>query len=93
MAVIQGNTTGSIASVAFNIPCKIISGFLVNRTGGSITFNVYVVTDTGERSIVPFNKTVVSGQLYLLEDEVIMKAGWYLLIFTSGSLDYFFSIK
>lgn len=93
MPVIEGNTSGSIASVPFNTPCRIISGFLVNKTADSIDVNVYVVTDTGDRSLIPYNKTIISNSIYVLEGEVIMKAGYYLLIYTNGSVDYYFSIE
>lgn len=93
MPVIEGNTSGSIASISYNIPCKIVSGFLVNKTGGSIDVNLYVVTNTGSRSVVPLNKTIISGSMYILEDEIILLSGYSLLLVVNGSCDYYFSLS
>ena len=93
MAVIQGHTTGSIASISYDIPATIISGYLVNKTGGSIIVNLYVATGTGDRSIIPLNLTLISGTMYILEERVILKPGYYLIIVTNGSLDYYFSLE
>ena len=93
MPVIQGNTSGSIATVAYNIPCKIISGYLVNKTGGNVIVNLYVVVGGGNnRSIIPLNTTLISGSMWILNEEVILAKNYYLIITTNGSLDYYFSI-
>lgn len=93
MPVISGNTTGSIASVPFAIPCKIISGYLVNKSIGSAIVNVYMATGSGDRSMIPLNLTLLSGQMYIISEPIIMKAGYYLIITTNASLDYYFSIE
>ncbi len=93
MGVIQGNTTGSISSVPFNIAAKIIGGRLVNRSSGSITVNLYVATDTGDREITPLNLLLISGSVWVLDEKIILKPGYYLIIITSGSVDYYFSVE
>lgn len=92
MAVIEGNVSGSISTVPFNIPCKIISGYLTNRTGGNVIVNLYVVTGTGDRAIIPINLTLISGQMYIITEEIVMKPGYYFIIVSNASLDYYFSI-
>lgn len=91
--VIQGNTSGSIATVPFNIPCKIISGYFTNKTVGNIVLNVYVATADGDRSLSPLNLTMISGVQFIITEDVIIAAGDYLIIVSSGSVDYYLSIK
>lgn len=94
MLTISGNITGSIATVPFNLPCKIISGYFTNRTTGTITMNVYVATGSGNnRAIVPLNLIMISGVMHIISDPLILEAGYYLIIATSGSVDYFISLE
>lgn len=94
MSIISGNTSGSIASVSFDIPCKIISGYLVNKSLTShAVVNLYMATDNGDRSIIPYNLRLLSGAMYIIDEPIVMKAGYYLLITTNVSLDYYFSIE
>lgn len=93
MPVLQGNVSGSVSTVSFDIPSKIISGYFVNRSGGNVIVNVYMATDTGDRLIVPLNLTLISGQMYILDETLIMKAGYYLIIVTNASLDYYISVE
>lgn len=93
MPVIKGSVSGSISTVSYNIPCKIISGYLVNKTGGNVIVNLYVASGSGsDTSIVPYNLTLISGAMYIINEEIILKKDNYLIIVTNGSLDYYFSI-
>lgn len=93
MPVLKGNVNGSIATVPFNIPCEIISGYFTNRSSGSVILNVYVATDAGDRAIIPINTTLISGTRYLLDTTTVMKGNYYLIITTNASLDYYISIR
>lgn len=93
MPVLSGNVSGSISTVPFNIPCKIISGYFVNKTGGDVILNVYVATGSGDRSIVPLNLTLISGTMYIIDETVLLPANYYLIIVTNGSLDYYITIQ
>lgn len=93
MPVKEGRISGSIATVAFGLPCKIISFFLTNRTSGSVMINVYIVTGTGDRAIVPLNLIQLSGTIYTSSVPIIMLKGYYLIITTNGLVDYFFSFE
>lgn len=93
MPVFQGQVSGSIATVSFNIPCEIISGYFVNRGSGSVILNVYVATESGDRAIVPINTTLISGTMYLIDTTILLRANYYLIITTNAVLDYYISIK
>ena len=93
MAVRQGNITGSVSTIPFDIASKIISARFVNRSVGSITVNVYIATTTGDRKIVPLNLLLISGSIYAIDYPIIMKPGDYLIIVSTGSLDYYISIE
>ena len=93
MPVLQGNVSGSISTVPFNIPCKIISGYLVNRTGSNVIVNLYVATVDGDRAIIPLNTTLISGTMWVIEETVLLPANYYLIITSNGSLDYYISIE
>jgi len=92
MAVLQGNISGSVSTIPFDIPCTIISARFVNRSLATITFNVYVATGSGDREITPLDYVMISGSVYLIETPFIMKPGYYLIISSSGSLDFYISI-
>jgi hypothetical protein len=91
MPVYEGRISGSVATVAFHLPCKIISGYLANKTGGAINFSVNVVTGTGSRTVI--NTTQLSGAVYIIDTPVILLKGYYLIIVSSSTLDYYFSIE
>ena len=93
MAVLEGNTTGSISTVPFNIAATLISGYLVNRTSGDVIVNMYIATSTGDRSVIPVNLTLMSGTMWIMEEKIILKPGYYFIIVTNGSLDYYFSLE
>lgn len=92
MPVLSGNTSGSITSVAYNIPSEIISYSLVNRAGGSITVNVAIVTGSGTYIYV-YSGSIATNESVQSDKIIKVKAGYQILIITSGSLDYYFSIK
>jgi hypothetical protein len=91
MPVLHGNISGSISTISYEYPCKIVSGYLANKTGGPINFSVSVVTNTGSRTIV--NTTQLSGVVYVLTNPVILLKGYYLIVVSSSTLDYYFSIE
>lgn len=91
MTVKQGNITGSISTVAFDIPCKIISGFFTNRTSGSVNVSVYIATPEGDRAVV--DTTIISGSVHVIDAPIVLLAGYYLIVVSNASLDYYFSIE
>jgi hypothetical protein len=93
MSVLQGNTTGSIASVALNIPCTIVSFSLVNMTGGSITVGVVIVPAGEDAPVYIWNGVIAQDTSYVSDVPVIVLSGYQILITSSGSVDYYFSLS
>ena len=93
MGVISGNISGSVSTIPFNIPCDIVSARFVNRSINSIALNVYVATSGGDREITPLNYIIISGTIYIIDQKVRIRAGDYLIIVSSGSLDYYITVE
>lgn len=92
--VIQGNVSGSVSTVPLDLCCKIESFFLTPRINAVI--NLYIATDAGDRAIVPINLSQVSGTIYVPSSgqlPIFMDKGQYLIIVSSASVDYWFSIS
>lgn len=90
--VLQGNISGSVSTIPMTIPGTIVSARFVNKSVGTITFNVYVATGSGSREITPLNYILISGNVYIIDTPIILKPGYYLIIAASGSMDYYISI-
>ena len=95
MPVVQGNISGSIKSVALNIPCKIKSFSLWNRSGLAIVVNVGVVTSGTDRYIQAANLAALgsAGCSVYYEVDISVLANAQILITASGSCDYYFSLE
>lgn len=94
MPTISGQVSGSIATVALNVPCKIISFLLVNRTIGNVILNVYIVDgQANDRLVTPLNLTQISGTIYTSDVPIIIPANHYMIIVSNGATDYYFSIS
>ena len=93
MPILQGNTSGSIIGVPYNIPSTIESFVLTNMTGGSITVAVSIIEygTNNKVSIAPL--TIAANDCYTSSVPIKMLAGYTIYIVTSGSLDYYFSIS
>jgi hypothetical protein len=92
MPVFYGNTSGSVASVAKNISCKIVSYTLVNRHGSNITLSVTIIPDGGT-PVQVWAGTLSSGAAHESTTEIILLKGFQILVITNGSLDYYFSYE
>ena len=92
MPTLSGNTTGSIAGIPYNIPATISSFYLTNRTGGSITVTVAISSNETGQNVYLFSQAIAANDTYKSDVPVLLLAGFTILIITSGSLDYFFSI-
>ncbi len=93
MPVLQGNTSGSIAGIPYNIPSKIISFTLTNMTGGSISATVAISSNSTGISVIIAPLTIAVGDTYVNDAPIVMLSGYTILLVTSGSLDYYFSIE
>ena len=92
MPVIEGNTSGSIASVAYNIPSTIVSWFLSNKTGGSVTVSLIIVPDGGT-PVTLWSGAIATATTEKSDIPVKLLAGYQIIITTTGSLDYYLSIE
>jgi len=94
MPVYAGNTTTSAVSTELNIPAKIKSFSLVNKTGGAVTVNVSVLYGSTALSIIPLNKSLAAGEAYIYSgEEISLLAGRVIYVLVSGSVDYYFSYE
>ena len=92
MPILRGNLTGSIATIPFNINCKVISFFLTSRSLVDITVNMHIVSANSEIAAIPVNLIRISGAIYTSEVPILMGANDYFIISSSGSLDYYINI-
>lgn len=94
MPIFGGNTTGSIKSSALNLPSTIKSFSLVNKTGGAITVTVYIgLSDSTNRAVMPLSKSLAAGEAYISDVPILLLKSYYILIISSASCDYYFSIE
>ena len=92
MPVFYGNTSGSIASIAKNIPAKIVSYSLVNQTAGSITVTVTIIPNGGTPVDV-WSGAIAANATQSDSTNIFLLRGYQILVTTSGSVDYYFSYK
>ena len=92
MPVFSGNTSGSIASIAKDIPSKILSYSLVNQTAGAITVTVTIIPNGGSPVDI-WSGSIAANATQSDDKQVILLNGYQLLITTSGSVDYYFSYE
>lgn len=93
MPVIQGTTSGSVAGVAYNIPSKIVSYRVCNKTAGAITVTVSIVElGVGNIRNIGYHSLAANACDGLVSD-IILPAGFTVYLAASGSCDYWFSIE
>lgn len=92
MPVLSGNTSGSIASIAYNVPSVIKSYSLTNKSGVSITASIVIIPNGGTPVYV-WSGTVATNASQISDMPIKLLAGYQILIIVSGSTDYYFSIE
>lgn len=92
MPIFKGNTSGSIASIAYNIPSEIVSYSLTNKSGGSITANLVIIPN-GSNPVYVWSGSISTSATQTSDVPIKLLAGYQILIIVSGSCDYYFSIK
>ena len=94
MPVLKGSVSGSISTISYNIPCKVLSGFFVNKSSGAVILNIYVASGSGsDRQIIPLNTTLISGTMYVFQDVFKMAADDYFIITTNANLEYYITVE
>lgn len=91
MPVIQGNISGSIKSVALNLPCTIKWFSVYDKSGSGATVKIAIVTNTTEIYI----KNIVLAANASFDGSVDVKilASSQILIVANASTDYYFSLE
>lgn len=90
MAVLSGNISGSIRSIAYNIPATIKWFSVKDKSGAGATVNLAIVVSGREI----YFKTIVLAANASSDElcEVRVLANCQILIVASSSIDYYFSI-
>ena len=91
MPVLKGTTSGSIRSIPYNIPSKIVSVCLYNRSGGNVTATISISVDASETFIKSF--TIASLGSEYLETNIIVPKEAEIVVASSGTLDYYLTIE
>jgi hypothetical protein len=86
--------SGTVDSVGSNLATVIDSFLLVNKSGGSIVTNVYVISGADVLSISPFGNTINAGAIYKEADmKFTLNANDVVRLVTNGSTDYWFEMN
>lgn len=91
MSVFSGNTTTGAGSTPNNIPAKILSFSLANKTGGSINVSVSILF--GSTNVFIYSGSIAANASYTDAAERILQTGHTIYVLTTGSVDYFFSLS
>lgn len=88
----KGSTNTSVTFTAVNIPTTIKWFSLVNKTGGVVTVNMGVLYGS-TFAIIPYNKSLSTGDAYISNDEILVPANNQITITASGNIDYYVVIE
>lgn len=88
----RGNTSSIAETTQLNLPTVIKNFAIVNKTGGAVAVNVYLVDGVSSVNISPFSKSIGAGEMYESERQVIVLASEIVRLQVSGSVDYDFNI-
>lgn len=89
----QGDINGTVDSPAQSLPMVIQNYRLVNVSGGSISVNVYMITEFGNYAIAPSPQTLSAGQMYSDDNKLLLNTGDQIRLTTTGSINYLFNIE
>lgn len=89
----RGNISGVVDSEPQSLAMAIDNFLLVNKTGGAVGVNVYMVQGIYQICIAPLNKQLASGETYESVRQVVMLATEKIRVSSSGSVDYDFTIS
>jgi hypothetical protein len=76
----------------FNLPMTIETFSIVNKTGGGVVFNVYLISDIYNICISPLNMSLSAGEMYESSRQVIMLATEQIKMQASDIVDYNFNL-
>lgn len=88
-----GITATAVTSDALNIPAKIKTFSLCNKTGGAITVSAGIVYGSGVTYWV-FNMSLDAGENYVWPgEEILLEVNYSIYVAASGACDYFFTLE
>jgi hypothetical protein len=91
--VFKGNTSTSATSTAVNIPQRILSFSLVNKSGGAITVNAGVLYGS-TIMFAPLNSALAAGEAYIYSgNPITLEADHQVYVEATGSCDYYFTLE
>lgn len=94
MPSISGNTSSAFNTQQFTEGAELVSFILVNKSGGSVTVNLYVRTSgTTDISIIPKDLAIAAGEAYVSDTIILLNRNATLRLETTGSTDYYYSTK
>lgn len=88
MNIFRGNTSGTANSQIWDLPMVLNSYTLVNRTGGSINFSIYMINDSDVISVG--QGSINSGAYHTDEIPRLVRVNENVRLVTTGSTDYDF---
>lgn len=94
MPVFKGNTSSALGLTGFNIPSTIKSIILSNKESFPIYLTLYI-QESGENdvAITAVGYRLLSGQAYIRDIPILVKASNNIYIDTTGSVDYYISVE
>ncbi len=93
METFRGNTSSDATSEQFPLP-KVVNNFtLVNKTGGGISVNVYLLNDGDAVSISAFPTAINAGAIYTDIIPRLLRTEEQIKLVTTGDTDYSFEIN
>ena len=92
MPIFQGNATGSVIHIAYNIPSYIRSFSITDMSGSGADVAVYIIEETTNNKIVVFKDAIAADSTYISDVPIKMLQGYTIYITTSASIDYYFTI-
>lgn len=93
MISFKGQNATLATSTAQALPQVIENFSIVNKTGGAVTANVYLISGIYNICIMPNNYSISANSMYEQERQVVVLATEKIKIQTSGSVDYDFNIS
>lgn len=91
----RGTISGDATSPKDNLPYKVISFYLINKSGSTNTVNVSVLGGSSEYFITPYNMVLAAAgspdSWYITDVPFFMKNDEQIKVVSSGDLSYYFN--
>ena len=88
-----GNTSGTFISPQKNLPFVLENFSIVNKTGGSVSINVYkLINNSSLYCIAPFSNSINANESYENYRQTVLLAYEQIKLESSGDVDYDFTL-